>query len=67
MRDYERIARILELIKDYWVFFPELRLCQIICNILGHHKDLFYIEDTELEQKLKERIAGITWEVKNEN
>jgi uncharacterized protein YihD (DUF1040 family) len=56
-RDFNRIDRILKLIEFQWKTNPDLRLCQLICNLSGmkyHLKDIFYVEDDIIEKKLKE-------------
>lgn len=56
-RDPERIAPLLNAIKGIWESSPDLRLGQLIM-ILVRSKDpfpdLFYLEDDELEQKVRE-------------
>ena len=54
MRDPKRIIRILKLIGKIWVKDPNLRLCQLIGNCFDHLQDMYYVEDDELEQRLKE-------------
>ena len=63
MRDVERIDRILNQIKAYWKTYPDMRLAQIISNInakarvrqeLPIDHDVFYLEDDQLEQSLKD-------------
>jgi uncharacterized protein YihD (DUF1040 family) len=51
MRDPKRIARILFLIGRIWVKNPDLRLCQLIGNVVPG--DNYHIEDDDLEKKLK--------------
>lgn len=58
MRDPERIPRILALIKAIWETYPDLRLGQLIVNASPEHEaNLFYTDDDELEQKLKEFLG----------
>lgn len=54
-RDPKRINRIIEILRAKWLTNPDLRLCQLITNSIGIFKaeDLFFIEDTELEEALK--------------
>ena len=59
MRNPDRIEPILELIKKIWDLYPDLRLTQIIMNVLKINHDPYYIEDEELEKALKEYIGGI--------
>ena len=57
-KDPKRIKRILELIKKVWIENPELRLCQLIGNNFSV-KDLYYIEDSELEKILEQNISEL--------
>lgn len=52
MRDVERIDRILNLLKEVWRENPDLRLIQLLINLFPKDKDLFYIEDKEIEKSL---------------
>lgn len=54
MRDPRRIEPILKLIREIWNNQPDLRLTQLIMNVLGIHKDPYYIEDDILLEKLQE-------------
>jgi uncharacterized protein YihD (DUF1040 family) len=65
MRDPERINRILNLIDHIWNKYPDLRLCQLISNTIkvgGQYtvRDIFYVEDDWLEDKLKKDLETIT-------
>ncbi len=58
MRDPNRISRILNLIEKLWKQNPDLRLGQLIIGLtdndrIGAKKDLFYLEDDELEIIIK--------------
>ena len=53
MRNPERIDRILNLIGKVWKKSPDLRFFQLITS-MGFSGDLFYYEDDEFEQWLKE-------------
>lgn len=53
MRDVARIERISGLIKKVWVHYPDLRLTQLIMNVLKVNIDPYYIEDDVLEDALK--------------
>jgi len=53
MRDPERIAPILELIKEIWEKCPDLRLTQLIMNALRLNQDPYYIEDDDLLKALQ--------------
>lgn len=51
MRD---IDKILAEIGEIWKKHPELRLGQLIDNVLLQEEDLYYISDTKLLERLKE-------------
>lgn len=53
MRDPARIERILELVRKVWYDGPDLRLTQIIMNVLSMNSDPYYVEDDKLEDALK--------------
>lgn len=52
-KDPKRIYRILGLIEEVWGKNPDLRLYQLLGNCFHHTEDLYYVEDHELEHKLK--------------
>lgn len=64
VRDPERIDRILEVLRAYWVANPDLRLAQIIVNAANPRTpapEVFYVEDEVIEAKLANAIrAGQT-------
>ena len=47
MRDPERISKILERIKALWIKNPDLRLGQLICNVISPQY-LYEIDDKVL-------------------
>ena len=57
-RDPTRIPRILSLISEYWKENPDLRLGQIIVNMLPlqYKSDAFYFEDDKLEEAICSRL-----------
>lgn len=58
MRDINRIDSILEKLGNIWKEYPDLRLGQLICNII---KDpaLYYIEDEQLIELLEKEYTKI--------
>ena len=52
MRDPNRIDKVLDEIKTLWKKYPDLRLGQLICNVL-QDPALYYVEDNELVKYLK--------------
>lgn len=61
MRDVSRIPRIISVLEDIWRRVPYWRLGQLIENIKAFtgKDDLFYIEDDEMENILKEIFGKI--------
>jgi uncharacterized protein YihD (DUF1040 family) len=53
MRDPKRIKKVLKEIKAIWKAHPDLRLCQMICNLMGRGIDIYYLEDEYLVKELK--------------
>lgn len=53
LRDPARIPRIITLISDIWLRYPDLRLTQLIGNLFDPD-DLYYKEDDDLEKRLME-------------
>lgn len=53
MRDPARIERILGLVEKVWRAHPDLRLTQLIMNVLSMNSDPYYVEDDKLESVLK--------------
>jgi len=56
MRDPDRIEQILTLLEKAWKREPDQRLCQLLSNLLYPKNDLYYVEDDELEERLKSRL-----------
>lgn len=56
MRDPNRIDEVLEALREYWVAHPDMRLGQILVNLIGAKfaVDIFYVEDDVLLERLKE-------------
>ena len=53
MRDPKRINKTLNLIRNIWKTYPDLRLTQLIMNALKMDGDPYYIEDKDLCQALE--------------
>ena len=52
MRDPKRIERILARVREIWITHPDLRLTQLMMNILNMSSDPYHVEDEYLEKKL---------------
>ena len=57
MRDPKRINIILQELSNIWHKNPDLRLGQLICNVI-QDPQLYYIEDNKLIEVLKEFYKG---------
>lgn len=53
-RDPQRIAKVLNTIRDVWFEFPDLRLGQLLINSTPDGRDLYYIEADEMIKNLRE-------------
>jgi hypothetical protein len=69
MRDPQRIDRIIEVLREAWHRFPDLRLNQLIINASDTPYDcdkphecglglVYYIEDDTMEKRLKGLVAS---------
>lgn len=55
MRDINRIDKILEDFGKIWKKYPDLRLTQLIVNVMSAcGSDLYYVEDEKFIKILKE-------------
>lgn len=54
MRNPERINKVLHTIKQAWSKNPDLRLCQLLLNLVVKADTLYYVEDDVLEKAIKE-------------
>ena len=53
MRDPKRIPKVLKEVESIWGKHPDLRLGQLLLNVL-HDPALYYVEDEDLLKKLKD-------------
>lgn len=58
MRDVNRIDLILDRLKTLWKKYPDLRLGQLILNVL-QAPVLYYVEDEELIEILEKTYESI--------
>ena len=58
MRDKDRIPKILERLSVVWEKYPDLRLVQLIDNVITNSM-AYYIEDEELLEKIEAFYGGI--------
>lgn len=55
MRDPARIDRILAKLGEVWKQYPDQRLGQLVCNLLGH--EAWIPEDDKLEKVMAMTLA----------
>lgn len=54
MRPKARIKRVCTKLERAWSKSPDERLGQFLSNyVYGHHRDIFFDEDDEVEKKLE--------------
>ncbi len=63
MRDPSRIGCIMNLLKEWWTIYPDLRFGQVMAALnfrMGEvtNTDPFYVEDDKLEEILKEMLKN---------
>jgi hypothetical protein len=62
MRDPERIDEILNLISQAWRSHPDMRLGQLVVNLLDPKPNaIFYIEDDVLLERLHSLLSSGEW------
>ena len=54
MRDPKRIDTILNRIKRIWNKYPDLRLGQLIVNVISDDSILYMLEDEEMIRSLED-------------
>lgn len=52
-RDATHMARVLTVVGRCWNGHPHLRLGQMLINASRYERELFYLEDEELERRLE--------------
>ena len=60
MRDPKRIPKILNELKGIWSTYPDLRLGQLIGNVMMDSMDFYYMEDEELIEFLRIHYSEVT-------
>ena len=55
MRDVNRIDPMLQVIEKIWKKHPDLRLLQLLHNVLESDTMAYYFEDDELYKRLIEK------------
>ena len=48
MKDLKRIKKVLKIVGKVWEQYPDLRLGQLLLNVVGPHSDLYYVSDDDL-------------------
>jgi hypothetical protein len=61
-RDVERIDPLLAQIREVWLKFPDMRLGQLLVNLLDPEPNkLFVVEDDVLRDRLVEFLRSGEW------
>jgi uncharacterized protein YihD (DUF1040 family) len=59
--DQQRIKRILATIEQIWLREPDLRLGQLLTNVIGEYDTgLYYVRDDALEADINRALARLT-------
>ena len=58
MRNIRRIPLILDRLEILWKRYPDLRLGQLIGNVIDENIALYYIEDEDLINLLTKHYLG---------
>lgn len=53
-RDPKRIDEVLNRLKRLWKIYPDLRLGQLMVNIVGVDQDMFYLEDQDFVNAIED-------------
>jgi hypothetical protein len=61
MRDPKRIPEILNELKGIWSTIPDLRLGQLIGNVMTDSMDFYYMEDEELIKILRDHYSEVKY------
>ena len=56
MKDSKRIQLVIDTIRGIWYQYPNMRLGQLISNVIDSKTDLFYVEDHVLIEKMKQFV-----------
>lgn len=59
-RNLKRIPSVLKKIRKYWEKYPDLRLTQLIVNIVNPEQpcpEVFYMEDNTLVERLNKELG----------
>lgn len=55
MKRQDEIENMCNILKEYWLTYPELRLGQLLIN-LAKKDDIFYITDTFFKTKIQDKL-----------
>ena len=59
MRDVSRIEPTLAAVQAVWIAAPDLRLGQLLLNVMRPGEDLYQVEDDVLLTRLQEFMSRI--------
>jgi uncharacterized protein YihD (DUF1040 family) len=59
MRNPERISRIIAKLEQAWQKHPDIRLGQLMSNLIDSRQaDMFYVEDDVIEKWIEQEICA---------
>lgn len=58
MRDPKRIDRITKILNEMWHKYPDWRLGQLISNLAPRSRDVFFVEDDDMEKWIEAWLRG---------
>lgn len=50
----DRIDPIIELLQKKWKSYPNMRLMQLLINVIDSELDPFYVDDQDLERWIRD-------------
>lgn len=61
MRDPKRIPLILDELKGIWASFPDLRLGQLIGNLMLAEEELYYVDDEQFIKLIRDHYSEVKY------
>jgi hypothetical protein len=55
----EQKKQVLDDVLEVWLKKPELRLGQLIFNAISSRKNIYYVEDLDIVEHLKESVRAL--------
>jgi uncharacterized protein YihD (DUF1040 family) len=61
MRDPARIGAVLDLLRQAWEASPDLRLGQLVCNLVDRDEQVYQLEEDVLTERLRHLVLTREW------